>query len=199
VASAPSVDPYAIHPYISPSPAAPPPASRAPVSLLGGLTGLISGFATGGIGGAIVGGVAGFSGGGSPGTAVVPTQSGGGGSIFGNQTMPFGLPTVGQVTGTGWGTPAAGGTCPKGYHLNKHPLAASKHHGAAPARSMCVRNRHMHALNSKAITRSLRRIKRAGKIVRKLHAFSGTRRLAASSSSRGGHRAGCGCVVCRRR
>ena len=167
----------------------------------GQIAGGITGFATGGVTGAI----AGFMGGGS-GTSITrstPTSPvpfggspGGGG---GGWNMPFPVRGPGGATLPGFSPSQAGGQCPKGYHLNKHPLAASKHHGPVPAHSMCVRNRHMHPLNSKAITRSLRRIKRASKIVRKLHAFSGPRRIAASSSSRGGHRAGCGCVVCRRK
>jgi len=166
--------------------------------LLGGAIGAVTGFAKGGFIGAGVGAVTGFAGGGGgggPGTSVVPYQPpGGGGGIFGNQTMPFGLPTVGQVTGTGWGSPAPGGTCPKGYHLNRKPLAASKRHGVVAAGTMCVRNRHINPLNARAITRSLRRVKRARKLVAKLHSFAPARRLGS-----GGHKPGCGCFRCRKR
>jgi hypothetical protein len=88
------------------------------------------------------------------------------------------------------------GACARGYHLNKHRLPPSKHHGWVEKGTLCVRNRHMHPLNSKAIVHALRRVKRASKIVRKLHAFGPTRRIAARSS---GHKPGCGCVVCKRR
>jgi hypothetical protein len=175
----------------------------------GALAGAISGAMRGGIPGALIGGVAGWQGGGGAGTSITkatPTMpmgappagpSGGGGitiggpygiDIFSGQN-PFSYFGKGAVAGTG------AGSCPKGYHLNKHPLAASKHHGAMPAHSMCVRNRHMHPLNSRAIVRSLRRIKRASKIVRKLHAFGGVRAVA---GRRSGHRPGCRCVTCRR-
>lgn len=172
------------------------------MSLLGSfgkaLVGGVTGFATGGFAGAAVGLASSFQGGGSkPGTAMVPYT--GGGSPAGvpdwlnigpKITMPFGL----GLPGFG---PAAATSCPKGYHLNKHPLAASKRHGAVAAHSMCVRNRHLNPLNPKAVTRSLRRLKRARKLVTKLHAF-GTSRSVARVGGRG-HRPGCGCVVCRRR
>lgn len=164
---------------------------------LGGIVGGVAGFLTGGVGGAVTGFHAGenLGGGGSN----LPALPGGGGpgtgSIFGNQTMPFGLPTVGQVTGTGWGTPAQGQGPPRGYHLNKHALAPSKRHGAVPARSVYVRNRKMNPLNPRAITRALKREKRARKLLARLHVFKHT----TSTSRRSGHRAGCGCVVCRRK
>ena len=171
------------------------------MSLWGDIVATGTGFATGGFTGAIAG-LAGALTGGGAGTAImrstptnpVPGFAGGG---PGGYNMPFPVTGPSGVPLPGFNPPAAGGSCPKGYHLNKHALAATKHHGAVPAHSMCVRNRHMHPLNSKAIVHSLKRIKRASKIVRKLHAFSGPRQIAARS--RGGHRAGCGCVVCRRR
>ena len=164
------------------------------MSLWGTVTSVGRGLLSGGIAGGITGLL------GSGGTSITratptsPTGFGGG---------PFNLPTPPVYGPGGVALPGFGGStptqCPKGYHLNKHPLAPTKHHGALPAHSMCVRNRKMQALNSRAITRSLRRIKRASKIVRKLHAFSGPRRLSAGPAPRGGHRPGCGCVVCRRR
>jgi len=164
----------------------------------------VTGFATGGIAGAAVGVATSFQGGGSrPGTSMVPYSppSPGildrplfGGTAIGDalNAFPINIPGITSPQNV-----AAGGSCPRGYHLNKHPLAASKRHGAVPARTMCVRNRHMNPLNGRAVTRSLRRIKRARKLVAKLHAF-GTTRSAARAGGRG-HRAGCGCVVCRRR
>jgi hypothetical protein len=99
-----------------------------------------------------------------------PLGIGVGGSI----SFPFG----GGGSKSGPAAPS-GGTCPRGYHLNKHALAASKRHGALPARSTCVRNRSMNPMNPRAITRSLRRIKRATKVVRRLHAFAPVRHRAA--------------------
>lgn len=72
----------------------------------------------------------------------------------------------GNVNFSGTGN---GAGCPKGYHLNKHALPASKRHGAVPARSLCVRNRHLNALNGRAAGRALRRLKRADKMTRKIH------------------------------
>lgn len=170
------------------------PANMSLASVLGGVA---TGFATGGIGGAVLGGLGGLFGG--PGGQ----PSGPGVGVSGGFQLPagtpFGLGGVGgtfgyTLTGPGSTKPAAGGACPKGYHLNKHPLAPSKHHGAVAAHALCVRNRHMHALNDRAINRALRRVKRANKLVRKLHRFAGIRRTVS-----GGHRPGCGCAVCRRR
>ena len=164
------------------------------MSLLSGLTGAIGGFLTGGPGGAIVGAISGLSGG-SSGKPALPNT--GYGSLPGIN-MPFQVKGPGGVPLPGYNpqgiTAGAGGSCPRGYHLNKKPLAASRTHGAVPALSTCVRNRHINPLNARAITRSLRRVKRARKLVSKLQSFGGTRRLAA-----GGHKAGCGCFRCRKR
>jgi hypothetical protein len=166
--------------------------------------GAIGGFLSGGAPGALRGGMAGYQAGSGAGTSMVhatptpPMTAPGGGwggtgvSIGGPLGIDIGSWHFGQG---GVATPSGAAGCPKGYHLNKHPLAASKRHGAMPARSMCVRNRHMHPLNSRALVRSLRRLKRARKLVSKLHSFGGAR---ASSSRRAGHRAGCRCVTCRR-
>lgn len=163
---------------------------------LGGIAGGIVGFATGGPGGAI----AGYQGG---------TKLFGGGTVTTLPSLPGGpSPFAGGNTGPSWlgpgstiakfldpqGNISAGGGCPKGYHLNKKPLAAGKHHGAVAAGAMCVRNRHINPLNARAITRSLRRVKRARKLVAKLHSFNPVR-----SSRSGGHRPGCGCFRCRKR
>lgn len=177
------------------------------MSLLGSfgkaLIGGVTGFATGGIAGAGVGLVRGFTGGGGappPGPLPALPFNTGYGSLPG-VNMPFQVNGPGGVPLPGFNpkgiTVGAGGTCPRGYHLNKHALAASKSHGAVPAHSMCVRNRKINPLNPRAVTRSLRRLKRARKIVAKLHAF-GTSRAVARVGGRG-HRPGCGCVVCRRR
>lgn len=127
-----------------------------------------------------------------------PFPTGGPGGSIGIQVGgPTGV-SVGY-TGHGGGSSAAcgpNGACPRGYHLNKGPLAPTKKHGALPARSICVRNRRMNPLDGHAARRALRRIKAASKMVRKLHMFSGTRSVAARS---GGHKSGCGCVTCKRR
>lgn len=166
------------------------------MSLLGQIGGGLVGFATGGIGGAI----AGWQQGGAL-TTPHPSSPAGPSSPFGQPggfQMPFPVTGPGGQTLPGFSpAPSSGAGCPKGYHLNKHALAATHRHGALPAHTLCVRNRKMQPLNSRAITRSLRRIKRANKIVRKLHAFSQPRRIAAGGAR--AHRAGCGCVVCRRR
>jgi len=70
-------------------------------------------------------------------------------------------------------SPGAGGACPKGYHLNKNPLAASKRHGAVPARSICVRNRHMNPMNGRAVSRAARRIHRGEKLLRRIFSVQG--------------------------
>jgi hypothetical protein len=162
-------------------------------NLLTQAIGGIGGFLTGGVPGAIAGWAAGGSGGG-PGTSITTAQPS---SPFqtGGFTIPFPVSGPGGVPLPGFAAPQQG-QAPKGYHLNKHALAPTKHHGAVAAHSMWVRNRHMHPLNSKAIVHSLRRIKRARKIVAKLHSFGPVRRLA--SGGRGGHKAGCRCVTCRR-
>lgn len=170
------------------------------MSLLGGLIGGAVGFVGSGFNPA--GAVAGYQAGQAlttkppatlpsiPSSITAPGMFGGGAiNIPGIGTagvIPFGIP--------GFGPSAPAGGCPKGYHLNRKPLAASKRHGAVPALAMCVRNRHLNPLNARAITRSLRRVKRARKLVSKLQSFGATRRLAS-----GGHKAGCGCFRCRKR
>lgn len=152
---------------------------------LGGIAGGLAGFATGGIGGAIAGfkgGTSLFSGGGGsaplPSLPTMAPQStggifGGGGilpGVFGpGGTLSHYLDPQGNIQG------ASGGQCPRGYHLNKHALSASKRHGALPARSICVRNRHLNPMNPRALSRALRREKRARKIVRRLHVFAPVR------------------------
>ena len=130
----------------------------------------ITNYATGGVGGLVRGLVGGGQPGGTP--ASLPA-----GSIFGGISGTIGGPNgIGIQLGGGRAGPGGaraaaptGGGCPRGYHLNKHALAASKSHGAVPARSICVRNRSVNPLNPKAMSRSLRRLKRARKLVQRLH------------------------------
>src|SRR6267378_8123874 len=71
------------------------------------------------------------------------------GGFQGTPGGPFGNigPAQGGFFGVTGNQPRGGPACPRGYHLNKHPLAASKRHGAVPAHSICVRNRHMNPMN----------------------------------------------------
>lgn len=173
----------------------------------GALMGGVKGFLSGGPVGAVAGVVQSF-GGAQPGTAVAtipqspmrPPTFGGFGvggnvSIGGSQGIQLGY---GLNVGGGTSVAATGGQCPSGYHLNKHPLAASKKHGAVPARSICVANRTMNPMNGKAAVRSIRRLKRSSKIARKILAFAGGG-ARARAAGRPGHKPGCGCVTCRRR
>lgn len=138
----------------------------------------IKGFLSGGITGAIKG--------------LVPRSLTGGGGAPAAPANPFGVTgpfgggmqpgvSIGGPYGINIGfgqfgkgaqpTPTGGVGCPRGYHLNKHALAASKRHGAMPARSICVRNRSMNPMNHRALSRALRREKRAAKIIRRLRVF----------------------------
>lgn len=153
----------------------PTPTADASMSLLSTIGKGIVGFASGGIGGALAGiGTSLLGSGGATATSrpSVPTIFGGGG---GGINMPFPVSGPGGQPLPGYNPQGTGGSCPRGYHLNKHALAASHKHGAVGARSICVRNRHINPMNPRAISRSLRRIKRAGKIVRRLHAFAPVR------------------------
>lgn len=146
--------------------------------------GFISGGVTGALKGAIPRSLAG--GGGTPTLPAGTTGPFGGGmnpgiSIGGPYGFNIGF---GQFGAGAQPKPTGGSTCPRGYHLNKHALASSKRHGAVAARSICVRNRSMNAMNPRAITRSLKRIKRATKIVRRLHAFQPVRHAAAGGKFR---------------
>jgi hypothetical protein len=88
-------------------------------------------------------------------------------------TLRFGTPGV--VNG---GPTAGANGAPRGYHLNKHPLAACKSHGAVPARSIYVRNRRMNPLNPRALRKALHREKAAKKLMGKLHIFHAHRSIA---------------------
>jgi len=130
---------------------------------------------TGLAGGGILGGLTAVFGGGRSGPPSPVGSSGlfggGGGPVpygTGVNRGPF-IPVPGAIGKSGPGPAAT--SCPKGYHLNKHALAACRRHGAVGARTICVRNRKMNPLNPRALTRSLRREKRAGKIIKRLHVF----------------------------
>lgn len=163
------------------------------MSLSSVLKGAAGGFLGGGPGGAIIGAVTGLLGtGGASMTSArpqLPSPTAGGGGLFGGMNAQADMWLQKQ------GIAPVAGSCPKGYHLNRHALSASKRHGALPARSICVRNRKLNPLNSKALVHALRREKRARKLLSRLHVF----KPVARATSRSGHRAGCGCVVCKRR
>lgn len=153
------------------------------MSLLGTLGGIASGFLTGGPAGAVAGGILGAFGG-SPKSPIGPPVPSG--SPFGigagiNVGGPLGITVRG---GTGAWNQAAGttvaqqGAALRGYHLNKHPLAACKSHGAVPAHTIYVRNRRMNPLNPRALRKALAREKSARKIMGKLHIFKAHRSLA---------------------
>lgn len=153
------------------------------MSLLSTIGAGISGFLTGGPAGALVG-VAGA------------IAGGGGTSVVARPQLPVPLPTGTPFGGSGGGgflqgmnqqankwlqnqgiAPSAG-SCPRGYHLNKHALAATRSHGAVPARSICVRNRSMNPLNPRALKKALSREKRARKLLSRLHVFKPVHRAA---------------------
>jgi len=163
--------------------------------LISGAEGAFKGLLTGGPGGALAGGAMGLASYHATGGPATLSAAGPGGF-----NMPFpvngpgGIPLPGFNPGNAL-TPT-NGQCPKGYHLNKHALAATKKHGAVAAHSMCVRNRTINPLNHRALSRSMKRLKRASKLVRRLHVGtpSGQRRITS-----GGHKPGCGCFRCRKR
>lgn len=145
-------------------------------SFIGGVARIGVGLATGGVGGALT---SAFGGAGRPPGPTGALPFGGILNAGPKINMPFPVKGPGGVPLPGFGGGAAS-SCPRGYHLNKKPLAACKSHGAVAARTMCVRNRTMNPMNWRALTRGLKRVKRAGKIVRKLHAFQPVRRSAPS-------------------
>lgn len=147
------------------------------MSLLSTLGAGITGFLTGGPAGAAMGvASAVFN---SPGTSgrppmpALPTWGSGGAISIGG---PSGVNVsggfnFGQPGGGGAGPSSSAGGCPRGYHLNKSALPASRRHGAVRARSICVRNRSMNPLNPKALRRALGREKRARKLISRLHVY----------------------------
>jgi hypothetical protein len=127
---------------------------------------LAIGAATGGVGSALMS-LLGSSGGGG-----APRLNFGGGSPGGSlnpltQGPVAWMQNMGAIPRTGRIAPQ-NGQCPKGYHLNKHDLQAGKHVSAAPARTVCVRNRHLNPANGRAIGRSVRRIKAGEKQYRRV-------------------------------
>lgn len=169
------------------------------VSLLGTIgaaIGGVGGFVTGGVAGAVAGATAGrrigdaVSGGATPGGPPAnPIPTGGFIGLGSGISSTGGKPAcalgdfAGALAGTcapfGIGatpTPAAG--CMKGYHLNKHALGATKRHGAVPAHSVLVRNRHMNAGNARAATRAIHRLKAAHRIFKKIDRIVGRHRSA---------------------
>lgn len=143
------------------------------MSLIGKGLSFVGRAVGGAIGATPLGGaISGILGGGSRPPAPVPAGSlppGQGGTAF---TFPgFGFSHVTGGGGSNGAVQPTGGGCPKGYHLNKHALPASKRHGAVAARTICVRNRHTNALNGRAASRALRRLKRADKMTRKIHSL----------------------------
>lgn len=140
------------------------------MSLLGKIGGALGGGVKGFLSGGVTGAVSGLFGGGNRPPAPVPAGTlpgtGQGGTAF--HFPGFGFTHLSPGGGGGAVQPSGGG-CPKGFHLNKHALPASKSHGAVAARTICVRNRHTNALNGRAASRALRRLKRADKMTRKIH------------------------------
>lgn len=131
----------------------------------------LRGFATGGISGALAGAIPkSLSRGGGGGS--IPSPFGGGLNPGVSIGGPYGINIgFGQFGKGAQPTPTGATGCPRGYHLNKHALAASKRHGALAARSICVRNRSMNPMNHRALSRALKREKRAAKIIRRLRVF----------------------------
>lgn len=105
--------------------------------------------------------------GGGAGISVGKYNFGIGGEVGKRTTQSY----YGEITTSPSTAAGQGGSCPRGFHLNKHALPASKRHGAVPARTICVRNRHVNALNGRAAGRALRRLKRADKMTRKIHSL----------------------------
>lgn len=92
--------------------------------------------------------------------------------VTGSVPTPIGPVGVGVNFGPSSVSPSgAGGVCPKGYHLNKRPLAATKRHGPMPARSLCVRNRHRNPANGRAIQRAISRVKAGEKVFRRVYSI----------------------------
>lgn len=147
-------------------------------TIIGDVGKVATGFATGGPGGAI-GAIGSLFGGPKPAAPTFGAPVPGTGGIAIGGSIP-GLISGGIAvgfSGSGGAVAPQGGACPRGYHLNKHALPASKRHGAVAARTLCVRNRHMNPLNHRADARALRRLKRADKMTRKIHnLFHHTRR-----------------------
>lgn len=142
----------------------------------GALTGAVGGFLTGGPGGALAGAAGALFGGGGGAKPVPAGSLPGGSSGTAFQFPGFGFTHLTAGGGGGGGgavAAAAGGACPKGYHLNRHALPASKTHGAVGKLSICVRNRHMNAMNGRAVARAARRIHQGEKLLRRIYRVEG--------------------------
>jgi hypothetical protein len=152
------------------------------------------------IAGGVVGGIAGlFTGGGVVAGATAGAQIGNaltGGTPrstppTGSTNMPGGV-NVGGFTGFNFGPSTPGTPGPgtsvmcrpdqcssaygRGSHLNKHTLQPSKKHGLQPPGTWCVRTRHMNFGNSRAAVRSIRRLKGAHRIFKKIDKLIGHHR-----------------------
>ena len=146
------------------------------LSHLGISTGVQRGI-MGAAAGALPGGsiFAGLFGGGTP---RPPSSAGGfalGGGSVGFGDVHVNLPAISFGGGGAGLAPGANGACPKGWHLNKHPLAACKSHGAVGRGQVCVRNRHMNPMNGRAVSRAARRIHRGEKLLRRIFTVEGKR------------------------
>lgn len=105
-----------------------------------------------------------------PGTALVqvPAWNPPGIQLPGGLSIDFpgmGRPGYGVMgTGPRRGRVAAGprGECPKGYHLNKSQTSDGQ-----PAKSFCVRNRHVNYANGRAAARSGRRLRGTVRMLRR--------------------------------
>lgn len=132
------------------------------------LAGAGVGVATGGLGGAAISlATKALGGKKGPGTAVAPynppgIQLPGGFSIdFPGMGRPgYGIMATGARRGRV--APGPNGECPKGYHLNKSATADGN-----PAKSFCVRNRHVNYANGRAARRAGRRLKGTVRVLRR--------------------------------
>lgn len=100
------------------------------------------------------------------GAKIIQTLGGGGPPSPPGGRMAFGPQGVGGPAGPGGGASAGPGV--RGYHLNKHALGATKKHGAVPAKSIMVRNRHMNVANVRALRRAAQRARGFIHVSRKL-------------------------------
>lgn len=151
---------------------------------IGGVLGGVGGFITGGPAGAVAGATAGrqigdaINGppGGPPVAAPKPLIGVGTGVTIGGYGVNIGGSFTGPSSG-GTATPGTAVACGmKGYHLNKHALGATKKHGALPAHSVYVRNRHMNAGNAHAARRAITRLKSAHRLFKKIDKLIGHHR-----------------------
>lgn len=126
-----------------------------------------------------------------------------GGATLGGTAGVMSLDDTGGVDDTGSAIQATAVCNLKGYHFNKRGYFTKA--GYVPAHSKCVKNRRRNALNPRALHHSVSRLlgfqHAAGKVEKslaKLTRRSSAGRSVARAARRPGHKAGCGCVVCRR-